>query len=95
MDFLLIAYDATDAEAPGRRLSVRAQHLEQARQLKAAGHFIAGGAILNDQQQMIGSTMYLRFDARQALDAYLATDPYQLHGVWERTEIIPIRLVNL
>ena len=95
MDFLLIAYDATDPEAPNRRLSVRAQHLEQARQLKASGHFIAGGAILNDQQQMIGSTMYLRFDTREALEEYLATDPYQLHGVWERIEIIPIRLVDL
>ena len=95
MDFLLIAYDATDPQASVRRLSVRAQHLEQARQLKASGHFIAGGAILNGQQQMIGSTMYLRFDTRQALDAYLTTDPYQLHGVWDRTEIIPIRLVDL
>ena len=29
MQFLLTAYDGTDAEAPGRRLKVRGDHLEK------------------------------------------------------------------
>ena len=40
MQFLLIAYDATDVEAPDRRMKSRAEHLEKIAHVKKAGQFI-------------------------------------------------------
>ena len=39
MQFLLIAYDGTDPEAPERRLKVREEHLEKIAKLKSAVNF--------------------------------------------------------
>jgi uncharacterized protein YciI len=37
--FVLIAYDGTDADALSRRMAARPAHLENVRQLKAKGQF--------------------------------------------------------
>ena len=37
MQFLLIAYDGTDTEAPERRLKVREEHLEKIARLEKTG----------------------------------------------------------
>ena len=92
MEFLIIAYDGTDPDAPQRRLKVREAHIAGAKQMKEAGHFINGGAILNDQGEMIGSTLYMDFESREALEAWLANDPYTTGNVWQKVEILPIRL---
>ena len=92
MQFVLIAYDGTDAEAPARRAAARPAHLEHAAELKTNGQIIAGGAILNDSGEMIGSTMYLEFETRQELDDWLAGDPYVTGNVWQDIAIQPIKL---
>ena len=94
MEFLIIAYDGTDADAPGRRQKVREQHLGRANQMKEEGHLIEGGAILSEEGKMIGSTLYMRFDSREDLQEYLDNDPYVTGKVWERVEVKPIRLVK-
>lgn len=92
MEFLVIAYDGTDPEAKTRRLRVREAHLNGVREMKESGTFINGGAILNDSGEMIGSTLYLDFPSREALDTWLASDPYVTGGVWVNIEVRPIRL---
>ena len=92
MEFLVIAYDGTDPEAKARRLRVREAHLSGVRDMKEAGTFINGGAILNESGEMIGSTLYLDFPSRDALDEWLAGDPYVTGGVWVNIEVRPIRL---
>lgn len=92
MQFVITARDGRDAEAPARRLAARPAHLEGAARLQRDGHLIAGGAILDDSGGMIGSTMYVEFADRAALDAWLNTDPYVTGGVWRDIEIKPIRL---
>jgi len=94
MEFMITAYDAKDEQALERRLKVREAHLKQARLMKERGHLIEGGAILDDDGQMIGSTLYCRFDSREELDRWLANDPYVLGNVWVKIEIKTIRLVK-
>lgn len=92
MQFLVTAYDGTDAEAANRRSISRPAHLEGAQVLKEAGNIIAGGAILDDNEQMIGSTLYVDFESREALDEWLNIDPYVTGGVWQDISVLPIRL---
>jgi uncharacterized protein len=91
MQFLLLAYDGTDAEAPERRLSVRQDHLDKIKNLKKNGELLFGGAILNDEGNMIGSMIVYEFPDRTTLDDRLKDEPYITKGVWKKIEIKPFR----
>lgn len=91
---MIIAYDAKDNHAQARRLKAREAHLRQARIMKEQGHFIKGGAILDEEGRMIGSTLYLRFNSREELDRWISNDPYVLGNVWVKVDVKPIRLVD-
>ena len=69
MQFMIIAYDGADEEARNRRMAARPAHIDGARPLKESGKLIAGGAILADAEQMIGSTLYVELDSRAELDS--------------------------
>ena len=92
MEFLVIAYDGKDPEAKQRRRHTRPAHLEGVRAMKRDGTFINGGAILDDNGEMIGSTLYVDFASREELDRWLRSDPYVTGGVWIDIEVKPIRL---
>lgn len=92
MQFMIIAYDGKDEEATNRRMAARPAHIDGARLLKESGKLIAGGAILDDAGQMIGSTLYVEFDSRAELDSWLEQDPYVTGGVWKDITVQPIRL---
>lgn len=95
MQFLLIAYDGTDPEAPERRLKVREEHLKKIGRLKRDKEFLFGGAILDDGGKMIGSIIVYDFPDRQSLDAKLNDEPYVTEGVWKKIEIQPFRLARI
>ena len=95
MQFLVLAHDGTDADAPARRQRMRAEHLAAAGRLRAHGNFIMGVAILDPQGQMIGSAVVLEFPDRAQLDAYLARDPYVTGNVWQRIEVQPFRVADV
>ena len=92
MQFMVTAYDGKDENALERRLSVRDAHLKGAKQLKEAGHLIAGGAILDKAEQMIGTTMFVDLDSKAELDQWLASDPYVTGKVWQDISVQQIRL---
>ncbi|MFT4863426.1 MAG: hypothetical protein ACI95C_002657 [Pseudohongiellaceae bacterium] len=92
MEYLVTAFDDTDENALQRRMAARAAHLESADQLKAAGKIIAGGAILDDDNKMIGSTLYVNFATREELNQWLQNDPYVIQGVWKDVNVLPIKL---
>jgi len=92
MQFMITAYDGNDEEAMNRRMAVREDHLSGIRLLIEGGNFIAGGAILDEADQMIGSTLYVEFTNRQAMDNWLSNDPYVIAGVWKDISVQPIRL---
>lgn len=95
MQFVVTAMDHTDPEALERRLAQREIHLAGVRELIAQGHFLSGGAILDDHGNMIGSTLHLEFPDRASLDRALHSDPYVAGKVWDRIEVRQVRLVPL
>jgi uncharacterized protein len=95
MEFMVVAYDGTDSAARERRANARAAHLRGVDQMRTEGSFIEGGAILGENDEMIGSTLYLRFQSRAALDEWLKSDPYMTGGVWRDVQVLPIRLVSV
>ena len=92
MQFMITAYDGKDDAAMDRRMEARPAHIAGAAELKQVGKIIAGGAILDDDEQMIGSTLYVEFANREALDNWLNNDPYVTGGVWQDISVLPIRL---
>jgi uncharacterized protein YciI len=82
MQFLLIAYDATDDDALARRLSAREAHLAHAEAQKQRGELLYGGAILDAEGKMIGSCGVYEFPDREAMSAAMAQDPYITGKVW-------------
>jgi uncharacterized protein len=93
--YLITAYDGTDENALDRRMSIRPFHLEGAKKLKENGNFIIGGAMLNDEGKMIGSTMILQFENPEELQTWIDSEPYIQQGVWEKFEVKPFRVANV
>ena len=92
MQFCLITYDGTDAEAPDRRNAARPAHRASAAALEREGHLICGGGILNEQGESIGSVMMMNFDTQEEFDRYLAEEPFLTMGVWKKVETLPFRI---
>lgn len=95
MQFLLVAYDGTDPGAPERRMKSRPEHLEKIAVVKKAGQFLCGGAILNDEGNMIGSMILYEAENRLALDRMLENEPYIYNNVWEKIDIRPFRMAKI
>ena len=83
MQFLITAYDGTDSEAQARRNAARPAHIDGAKSLLAGGHVLIGGAIMNDDDEMIGSSLVVEFESRNELDQWLQNDPYVTFNVWQ------------
>ena len=95
MQFLLTAYDRTDADAQKRRMEARPEHLDKIAVLKKNGSFLFGGAILDEEGRMIGSMIVYEASDRKSLDEKLKDEPYIYLGVWESFKIEPFRLANI
>lgn len=72
------------------RMATREKHLAFAS--NAGARIIVGGALLSNDDQMIGSHMIVEANDRSALDAFLATDPYALAGLFEKITIKPMKI---
>jgi uncharacterized protein len=88
---IVIARDGEDRDAKARRAAVRPAHLEGIRPLVEAGNVLVGGAILDDEGDMVGSVMLTDFASREAFDAWIDNDPYVTGGVWKDIEVRPFR----
>jgi len=95
MQFLLIAYDGTDAGALDRRMKSRPEHLEKIAMVKKAGEFLCGGAILDDSGKMTGSMILYEVPDRATLDERLKNEPYIYNKVWKKIDIKPFRLAKI
>ncbi|MDZ7896540.1 MAG: YciI family protein [Arcicella sp.] len=93
--YLITAYDGTDENALERRMNVRPFHLEGAKKLKEDGNFIIGGAMLNEEGKMIGSTMILQFENPAELQNWIDSEPYIQQKVWEKFEVKSFRVANV
>lgn len=93
--YLVTAYDYTHENALNIRMNVRPFHLESVKKMKENGNFIIGGAILNDEGKMIGSSMILQFENLKDLQNWIESEPYLLQKVWEKFDVKPFRVANL
>ncbi len=95
MQFLVICKDGTDANAMDRRLAARPAHFERMRKEKEIGTFIMGGAILDEHDQMVGSSLYVNMKDRATLDQWLAEDPYTQGDVWQSFEVHVMKIADI
>ena len=93
--YLVTGYDHTDDGAMQRRRDVRPHHLDGAKALKENGNYILGGAILNDNGEMIGSVMVLQFENDEALEAWKQSEIYITQGIWETVDVKPFRVAGV
>jgi uncharacterized protein len=91
MQYLVIAKDGQDPDAPQRRQRVREAHLEGARALAAEGTLHVGGALLDADGTMIGSALVVEADDEAAARALIEGDVYHRTGVWRSYEIHPFK----
>jgi uncharacterized protein YciI len=94
MQFMVLAYDGTDEGALDRRLAVREAHLANARRLTETGFLVSGGAILGDDNRMIGSIALVEANSRAEVDEWLRTDPYVTGDVWRDIQVRPVKLAK-
>jgi uncharacterized protein YciI len=90
--YVIVAWDGTDAGATARRQAARPAHMLNVAPLVESGRLVIGGAILNDAGDMTGSVCILDVPTRADVDQWLATDPYVTGKVWQRIEIHPMRI---
>ena len=93
MQYVLHAYDYPDALE--RRMAARPDHLEGVRVLRSKGQFHLGGALLDADGRMIGSMLLIEFESQEAMDSWLAIEPYLVNRVWERVDIRPFRRADV
>jgi uncharacterized protein YciI len=93
--YLVTGTDFKDDGALERRLSVRQDHLNGVKALKATGNFVVGGAMLNEEGKMIGSTMIVQFETEEALNAWKEKEIYILGKVWETVDIQPFKVADV
>ena len=87
MHFVIHAVDRPEA------LATRAKHYRDHRiHLDRAATYgvsvtTAGTLVAPDGETPVGSLFVLEADNRAAVDAFTASDPYRIHGVWENLDI--------
>lgn len=72
------------------RMATREKHL--AFSANAGARIIVGGALLGADDSMIGSHLIIEAEDRAALDAFLATDPYAIAGLFEKVTVKPMKI---
>jgi uncharacterized protein YciI len=93
--YLVTAYDYTDAEAFDRRMAARPHHVDGAKALKASGNFVVGGAMLNEEGKMVGSTMIVQFETDEEMEAWKQNDPYITQKVWESVDVKSFKVADV
>jgi uncharacterized protein len=87
MLFVLTAFDRPGALE--LRLQVRPAHLDYLN--SRAARIKAGGPLLDEDDQPIGSLLIVEADDRAAAETFAAGEPYRREDVFERVEIRPWR----
>lgn len=91
--YIITAHDYSDALE--RRLAVRNEHLAGAKRLKENGNFIKAGALLNADDEMIGSVMMLQFESDEEMLQWKDNDPYVTAKVWEIVDVKSFKVADL
>ncbi|MBF7683814.1 hypothetical protein I2F27_10845 [Acinetobacter sp. B5B] len=76
-----------------QRLAARPDHLARLEKLQTAGQLILAGPMPknpeNVQEGFYGSTLIVDFSSKEALDAWIAEEPYLKAGVYSHVDVKP------
>ena len=76
-----------------KRLATRPQHVARLAQLDQEGRLIVAGAMPKDpsnpQAGFYGSTIIVDFETREALDAWIAEEPFLKEGIYASIDVKP------
>ena len=93
MHFLITAFDGKDNEAVMRRRKVREQHLAGIKKLIKEGKHLYAAAILDDDNNMIGSMVIADYPSKEILvSEWLNNEPYVFGDVWKEIYIKPCKV---
>jgi uncharacterized protein len=73
-----------------RRMAAREAHLAYVQTRRDMVRL--AGPLLNDAGEMAGSLFIMEAEDRAAVEAFVASDPYSLAGVFQKTEIRPFKI---
>jgi len=93
MDFVITALDFPNQLE--RRMKNREAHVAGLIKAAKSGQLISAGALTNDNGEMIGSSVHVRFENRTELDAWLENEPYVTGKVWEKVDIKTLNLIDV
>ena len=88
MLYVLICEDKADSLA--LRQSVRSQHLQYIDDFDVR---FAGPMLAEDHETMVGSIIFLEADDLAGAQAFAASDPYGVAGLFEQVTIRPFKQV--
>lgn len=88
----LFVVSCTDNEGTvEKRLATRPQHLERLQKLNDEGRLIVAGALPKDpnnpQAGFYGSTIIVDFESREAVEAWVAEEPFLKEGIYSHIDI--------
>ena len=89
MTYLIVWRDGDDDGAMERRLAVREDHIAMGEELLASGTMWYGAAIVDHEWTMKWSMFVMDFPDTDALEAWLAVEPYMVGEVWVHVDIYP------
>ena len=93
MDFVITALDYENQLQ--RRLDNRPEHVKGLTAAAKNGNLISAGALTNENGEMIGSSVHVRFEDRTELDSWLKNEAYIINNVWESVEIRTVNLIDV
>lgn len=88
MQFLIIGKDGTDEKAKERRNENRSVHIALGEKLRLSGNMWYGAALLDNENEMIGSMLLMDFPSEKELQNWLDQEPYVTGKVWKSVEIL-------
>lgn len=87
MKFVIYGFDGPEGEA--KRKTHRPDHLRRLEELDAQGRVILAGPLIDK----CGSLIILEASSLAEAEAFAQSDPYTIHGVFERVEVHPFQQV--
>lgn len=94
MNYIITGYDYKDDKALERRMAVREEHMKNIEAMKNEGKILYAAAMINDQDQMCGSTLFVEM-TKEEVDAYLEIEAYIKGKVWETVDVTPCKIPPL
>ncbi len=88
--YALIGHDRPGLD---HRATHRPAHLEHMAHLDAGGRLRYGGPLIDEHNQMVGSLIILEAESLAEAKATYSEDPYVIHGVFERFDVIETKRI--